>query len=1324
MPTALCSKSLMLCIQSSRPTVRTKSSGGAPVSSSALPSATPVVQGIPLVSARQALPDKLRAVFPFELFNAVQSKCFDLVYKTDDNVVVSAPTGSGKTAVLELAICKLAVERGNENLKIVYQAPTKALCSERARDWEKKFSHMSLKCMELTGDTASVDMNKVGAASIIVTTPEKWDSITRKWFDHQRLLQMVRLFLIDEVHILKDVRGATLEAVVSRMKTIGANVRFIALSATVPNSEDIATWLGRSHTNQQLPAYRQTFGEEFRPVKLEKFVYSFASNSNDYSFDKFLDSKLPPLVAKHSKQKPILVFCFTRKFCESTASSLAEYVSARSDTTKLWPMPSSRITVINRDLQEMIRFGVAFHHAGLDVQDRNVVEQQFLKGGIGVICCTSTLAVGVNLPCHTVVLKGTVGFGDQDLHELSDLEVMQMLGRAGRPQFDDSATAIILTRAANKERYEKMVSGQEVLESTLHLNLIEHLNSEVGLGTIIDLSTAKRWLAGTFLSVRVRCNPKHYQMTGGVSNPLQIDGILDEICERDMKLLQESALVTATEPLKATEYGRAMSKYMVEFTTMKLLLEIPHAVCMEMLITSLAQASEFNDFRFRPAEKSLFREVNQSPLLLYPIKETINQTWHKVSLLVQAHLGHVQYADSGEAAKLRLQLLTEKKMIFERLQRLVRAVADCKGYERDSVSVKTALELMRALSAESWEGRPTQLTQVPNVGPVGMRKLASRGIRTVHEFADKHQDEIERIMSRQPPFGKKMKDELEKFPRLALDLAVTGHKSQPWDRERPLLLQVSATIRYLNRKGPPNWGKKAPTLTLVAEIDDGVLVYFWRGSIKKFGDRNSFEVNFSVGLRHAEDVLACHASCEDIVGTMVSRTLEYQLPATISLPRRSSQFFQPAPAQKPRVLKSPDFIGDDGIDDSDLLLAEMATTTLAKRTSTDSATTLSCIGATVGVRSPSVEQRVELLPAGCHLEVVTQNCEVDIHPDTDDHFEETQHLERELDSEPVQLLNGKWRCNHACSGDSRTKSGKPCTHRCCKEGLDKPRKRSQPRPKKRKSGELELVGGGDNNQQWQSQFALGTPEAEPAARPPAKRSKSITMVEPKALDKPAPAAAKHKWKQLDLGDMVIDCIDLSNVDDEVFLDHTSLRDATNASAPLRTPPATNRRGDAQWQGDIYSFAYPSRDLSIVNPISSEPIQMGNAGPVDLQTPAHEPESDDFWDAAFENMDWELKHAASKPAFKEGGRDVVLSGGMSKGMTKGADHEELTAVKPVIEPAAKDQGLPSSSLSSRSSESASASTEASSKRREGEPAWVAEFEDQDIVDLLRGYVTFV
>ena len=540
----------------------------------ALGHAPPIAHGIQLISPHQ-LPDRFRQVFPYELFNAAQSKCFAPIYKSNDNVVVSAPTGSGKTALLELAICRLVEGHPSGQFKIVYQAPTKSLCSERMRDWQKKFSHLNLACAELTGDTGHAEMNRVGAASIIVTTPEKWDSITRKWKDYSRLLQLVKLFLIDEVHILKDTRGATLEAVVSRMKTSGANVRFIALSATVPNSQDIAVWLGKDPTNDHLPAHRETFGEDFRPVKLQKHVYGFDGLPNEFAFDKTLDGKLPNLIQRHTHKKPIMVFCFTRKSCETTAVMLAEWWTRQRVVDRAWPAPTQKIYVGSKELRELVGCGVAFHHAGLDPQDRHAIETAFLKGDVSLICCTSTLAIGVNLPCHLVVLKGTVCFQDGNLCEYSDLEVTQMLGRAGRPQFDDSAVAVIMTRSGKADRYKKMISGQDILESTLHLNLIEHLNSEIGLGTVRDLYTGKKWLTGTFLSVRMRQNPDYYKLEG-VPPSKDADERLGLVCERDIKLLQDYELVQDKEGrLMGTEYGQAMSRYMVQFETMKLLLSLP-----------------------------------------------------------------------------------------------------------------------------------------------------------------------------------------------------------------------------------------------------------------------------------------------------------------------------------------------------------------------------------------------------------------------------------------------------------------------------------------------------------------------------------------------------------------------------------------------------------------------------------------------------------------------------------------------------------------------------------------------------------------------------
>lgn len=114
---------------------------------------------------------------------------------------------------------------------------------------------------------------------------------------------------------------------------------------------------------------------------------------------------------------------------------------------------------------ELVSAGVAVHHAGIEAGDRATIEKAFLSGDIGVICCTSTLAVGVNLPCHLAILKNTVAWEGGSTHEYSDLDVMQMIGRAGRPQFDDSAVAVILTRLQKVDKYQRLMSGQEILES-------------------------------------------------------------------------------------------------------------------------------------------------------------------------------------------------------------------------------------------------------------------------------------------------------------------------------------------------------------------------------------------------------------------------------------------------------------------------------------------------------------------------------------------------------------------------------------------------------------------------------------------------------------------------------------------------------------------------------------------------------------------------------------------------------------------------------------------------------------------------------------------
>ncbi|KAI0595214.1 hypothetical protein F4775DRAFT_605356 [Biscogniauxia sp. FL1348] len=974
------------------------------------PKVPPLVNNTRLVDPRQALPDQFRSVFPYELFNVVQSKCFPLVYGTNDNVVISAPTGSGKTAVLEMAICKLASSVGGDNFKIVYQAPTKSLCSERARDWERKFRHMNMRCIELTGDTSHAQASRVGSASIIVTTPEKWDSITRKWSDHRKLLDLIRLVLIDEVHFLKDVRGATLEAVVSRMKTIGANVRFVALSATIPNIEDVAKWLGRDHGNQHEPAKCVAFGEDMRPVKLQRYVYGYEGSPNGFIFDKLLDGKLTLLLAKHSEMKPIMVFCFTRKSCQRTARILAEWWSTCRPDDKAWPAPTQRIPVISQELQEIVRFGVAFHHAGLDAQDRAAVAQNFLSGQLHVICCTSTLAVGVNLPCHTVVLKGTTGYSDNGAQEYSDLEVMQMLGRAGRPQFDSSAAAIIMTRHENIERYEKMISGSEMVESTLHQNLVEHLNSEIGLGTIQDMPTAKRWINGTFLSVRIRQSPALYNLEN-IQNAAGAEERMEEWCERDIKLLQQCGLVTKQTPFSCTEYGLAMSRYMVQFETMKLLLSIPRGAKSEEILSTLCKASEFREFRFKPTERTLFRELNKSPFILYPIKETLTQTWHKISLIVQIHLGGVELPNEKEFGLLKADIAREKTLVFDRLNRLIRCFVDCKAFDGDGIGTKAGLELARAIAANSWESKPWQLSQIPGFGPVAVRKWISNGVHTVLGVADKSFVDIERISSRKPPYGKNLLKVLDNFPRLTMRTELIKPKSIPSQPNEMISVMLKVNLGHCNPKHPPTWAGKVPAVTFMALTTDGNLVSFWRGNIKKLDKATGLDLKFPVTLSGPNETITCYFSCEEIVGTQLMKTLDPEIPASA---------FRNSYAQERRS----QLHGIDPLDD---------------------------------------ESEFDDLADEDMLNVFEHSGQLDQSPEYEGPLDEIEENFPFIDqllahdspppaAEPERMENGKWMCNHHCRNGNLTKSGKPCTHRCCHEGMDRPRPSQKKRGTEEKGG--------------------------------------------------------------------------------------------------------------------------------------------------------------------------------------------------------------------------------------------------------------------------------
>ncbi len=169
----------------------------------------------------------------FEKFNALQSELSKPICYSDDHIVVSAPTGAGKTVIFEMAMARFMMvdlqdhgaKRVSKNRKMVYIAPSKAICEERYQDWTQRLAALNLgiEVTKITGDTIDPGAcyHDLSSANLVLTTPEKWDSISRKWTENFFLLASVKLLMIDEVHLLGDAsRGHSLEAIIARTKSI------------------------------------------------------------------------------------------------------------------------------------------------------------------------------------------------------------------------------------------------------------------------------------------------------------------------------------------------------------------------------------------------------------------------------------------------------------------------------------------------------------------------------------------------------------------------------------------------------------------------------------------------------------------------------------------------------------------------------------------------------------------------------------------------------------------------------------------------------------------------------------------------------------------------------------------------------------------------------------------------------------------------------------------------------------------------------------------------------------------------------------------------
>ena len=362
--------------------------------------------------------------------------------------MICAPSGSGKTLIGEVCAIHNVFERFG---KSIYLVPFKALATEKFIHFKKSYERFGV-IVELSIGDYDIDDSKLADADIIITTFEKMDSLLRNFYD-KGWIKNISTIIIDEIHSIGESnRGPRLESLIVRLNELLHHPQIIGLSATIANPEFFNDWLS-SLGNETI-----VINSDIRPVPLHYKVE--VTQNKDSTIKKIIST-----ILKDDGQ--LLIFLNTRRATQQAAHNLRLFVKGQiSDKLhELCRELEDKLKQIkggNVELQKAIKYGVAFHHAGLLSKERFIIESAYRKRLIKVIFTTSTLSAGINLPARAVIIKDfrryvtsghniknfmgyyENGDGFSFFKPFSANEVFQMTGRAGRPGLDEVGYGILL----------------------------------------------------------------------------------------------------------------------------------------------------------------------------------------------------------------------------------------------------------------------------------------------------------------------------------------------------------------------------------------------------------------------------------------------------------------------------------------------------------------------------------------------------------------------------------------------------------------------------------------------------------------------------------------------------------------------------------------------------------------------------------------------------------------------------------------------------------------------------------------------------------------
>ncbi len=467
------------------------------------------------------------------------------------NLLVSAPTASGKTLIATLAMINNLI---NNNGKVVYLSPLRALAAEKFSEF-KKIEKIPLgrkiKVQISTGDFESIDKT-LEQSDVIILTNEKMDSLIRhgaEWVND------IRLVIADEIHLVGDQdRGPTLEMVLTKLKLLESKPQIIALSATITNADELSEWLDCTLVEN-----------DWRPVPLSEGVYNEGGVTMDdgkyFEVEPSLRGPSVDLGAESVRDGgQSLLFAETRMRSASLATKAADIISKylkKSEQDELEKISKKILgknehTQLVKTLAELVKKGVAFHHAGLNQNCRETIETEFRKGTIKLLSSTPTLASGVNLPARRVVIASIVRYNSRigANRPISILEYKQLCGRAGRPQYDDYGEAIIVGNANSSELIDYYINGEpEPIESKIaeDKSLRIHVLSTI----VINPGIKKDEIIDFFSQTLGGLQSRKSTLKFGVDIALRY-------------LMDEDFLIKKGERFVATEFGKKASRLYID----------------------------------------------------------------------------------------------------------------------------------------------------------------------------------------------------------------------------------------------------------------------------------------------------------------------------------------------------------------------------------------------------------------------------------------------------------------------------------------------------------------------------------------------------------------------------------------------------------------------------------------------------------------------------------------------------------------------------------------------------------------------------------------